>query len=157
MTRNEWLKKPHLDVMNFVLRKGIALGLTFFLQVGDDVLPGDRLRLLAKQFHRLLYPRFMMPRPPVSHAIAFGTLGFIKPAVYFFIRIAEQPDRFLAVSFKLRHRCKPFGVNTAIDEKNHSMINAAGDKERRFKLTNAIARAGRDFANPVGAADVDAV
>ena len=78
MTRNEGLKKP-LDVMSFIPWKGIALGPAFFLQVGNDVLPGDRPRLFAKQLHRLSYPR---------------------SAMYFFIRIAEQPDRFLAVSFK---------------------------------------------------------
>jgi len=76
--------------MRLVAWKRILLCPALFLQVGNDMLAGHRIRCFAKPADSLLNARFMVAHPPMPHSILRRALKLIQPHMHFFVGSAEM-------------------------------------------------------------------
>jgi hypothetical protein len=76
------------------------LGPAFFLEVGNDVVPGDFPGEIAEEGRRFPDAGFVVPDPAVPHPIFRGPLEFIEPPVDFLERLSKPDLRLVAVGFE---------------------------------------------------------
>ena len=75
--------------MLFITWEWIALRPSLFLQVRNNMLPGNCTRFFTKELNDFSDSSLMVSNATVPHFISFSTLEFIKPLMYFFIRFAK--------------------------------------------------------------------